>query len=107
MTDSFSYKQGAQLPSRIVTLSGNDLANLDAIDVDSIKFVYRVVSKPERQEIVCTISDSATMKIEVDFSALDTDTIAQYQWHVEAKQDGLLMYFPEKGFFTFSVTENI
>lgn len=107
MSDAFSFKLGMRLPTRILTLAGNGLTSLATIDVGTIKFVYRKKGVAERNEIAATIFDSAKMQIAVNFGTVDTDELAQYQWHVEAKVGGLLMAFPEKGFYTFSVTETI
>lgn len=106
-TDAFSYKRGMRLPARIITLTGNGVTTLAALDSNSIKFVYRKKGVVERKLIAATISDAAAMKIEVDFGTIDTATIAQYQWHVEAAIGGLVMAFPELGFYTFSVTDTI
>lgn len=108
MKDSFSYKKGMRLPSRFITLAGNGVTSLTQLDVGSIKFVYRKVGFPlERNVIDATIVDAAAMRISVDFGTVDTDELAQYQWHVEAKIGGLPMAFPEVGFYTFSVTDTI
>lgn len=107
MSDAFSYKRGMRLPSRIITLTGNGLTSLTGVDPGSIKFVYRTQGTHERSVIVASVVDSPTMKIEVDFGAVNTGTIAQYQWHVEATVGGLPMAFPEKGFYTFSIVETI
>jgi len=107
MSDVFSYKRGMRLPSRIITLSGNGLTSLDTVDSGSVKFVYRRKGIAERIEISAIVIDEALMRIEVDFSSVDTGTIGQYQWHVEAKVGGLPMAFPERGFYTFSITETI
>jgi hypothetical protein len=107
MADAFSYKLGMRLPSRIITLSGNGLTSLDLIDPGSIKFVYRRKGVVERNEITATIVNSAKMQIAVDFGAVDTDEIAQYQWHVEARIGALPMAFPEVDFYTFSITGTI
>lgn len=105
--DAFSYKRGMRLPSRIITLVGNGVTNLTAIDPGSIKFVYRPKETNQRKEIAASVVDAALMKIDVDFGAVDTSVAAQYQWHVEATIGGLVMAWPEKGFYTFSVTETI
>lgn len=109
MPDLFSFKRGIYGPARIVTLNGNGLTNLDGID--SVKFVYRTlvdgVPVEERNEIVATVHDSAAMQVLVTFSALDVDVEAKYQWQVEVVVGGVTMAFPEKGFYTFSVTDNI
>lgn len=107
MSDQFSYKRGMRLPSRIITLSGNGLTSLDSIDANSLKFVYRRKGVTERKEIAAMVVDEATMRIMVDFGAVDTAVIAQYQWHVEATIGGLPMAFPELGFYTFSITDTI
>jgi hypothetical protein len=105
--DAFSYKKGMRLPSRIITLAGNGVTSLAQLDVGSIKFVYRKKGVVERNEILATIVDAAARTISVDFGTVDTDEIAQYQWHVEARIGGLSMAFPEVGFYTFSVTDPI
>lgn len=105
MSDAFSYKRGMRLPRRIITLAGNGLTTLSA--VDSIKFVYRKMGAVERNEIVAAVVDAAALTIEVDFGTVDTDEIAQYQWHVEVTVSGLVMAFPERNFYTFSVTATI
>lgn len=107
MKDAFSYKKGMRLPSRFITLAGNGVTSLTQLDVGSIKFVYRKTGVAERNAIDATIVDAAAMRISVDFGTVDTDEIAQYQWHVEAKIGGLPMAFPEVGFYTFSVTDTI
>lgn len=104
-TDAFSFKRGARLPVRIVTLSGNDLSNLDGIA--SATFVYRAIGVDERKEIAATVYDSAAMQVSVAFGAIDVATEGKYQWQVEVDVGGLVMTFPEKGFYTFSITDNI
>lgn len=106
-TDAFSYKRGARLPVRIVTLAGNGLSDLSSLDVGSILFVYRTIGVDERKTITATIFDSPTMKIRVDFGAIDSATLGKYQWHIEAQVGGLTMCFPEKGFYSFSITDQI
>lgn len=103
--DLFSFKRGARLPTRTITLVGNGLTNLDGID--GVKFVYRTAGVEERKEIVASVADSAAMKVQVAFGATDVAVEAKYQWHVEVTIGGLIMCFPEKGFFTFSVTDTI
>jgi hypothetical protein len=109
MADSFSFKRGARLPVRVITITGNGLTNLDVID--SAKFVYRAlvdsVPVEERREIAASVFDSDAMQVSVAFAALDVSVEGKYQWHIEVAVSGLLMYFPEKGFYTFSVTDNI
>lgn len=107
MSDVFSYKKGMRLPSRIITLAGNGITTLTELDPGSIKFVYRKKGVAERVEIAASIVSASAKTIEVDFGAVDTDEIAQYQWHVEATVGGLTMAWPERGFYTFSVTEAI
>jgi hypothetical protein len=105
MADAFSFKKGVRLPSRTITLSGNGLTTL--VGVDQVVFVYRKKGVAERNEIIAVVTDAAAMKVRVDFGALDVDEIATYQWQCEAVVGGERMAFPEKGFYTFSVTENI
>lgn len=107
MSDAFSLKLGARLPSRTITLAGNGITSLDELDPGSIKFRYRKKGVVERNDIAAVIVDAAAMKIRVDFGAVDTDEIATYEWDIEATVGGLKMYFPEKGFYTFSVTGTI
>lgn len=107
MSDAFSYKRGMRLPSRIVTLAGNGLTTLDTVDPGSINFVYRTKAANERKLIAAVVVDAAAMKVEIDFGSVDTSVIAQYQWHIEATVGGLPMAFPERGFYTFSVTDQI
>lgn len=107
LRDAFSFKRGMRLPSRIVTLVGNGLANLDSIDPGSIKFVYRKKGVVERNLITATVVSSTAMTIKVDFGTLDTDELARYEWHIEATIGGLGLAWPERDFYTFSVTETI
>ena len=107
MSDAFSYKRGMRLPARIITLSGNGLTNLDTITPGSIVFVYRKKGTTTRTTIAASVVSSAAMTVRVDFGSVDTAVIAQYQWHVEASIGGLAMAFPEQGFYTFSITEQI
>lgn len=106
-SDLFSYKKGMRLPSRVLTLDGNGIASLAELDPGSIRFVYRKKGVAERNEITPTIVDAAARKIRVDFGAIDTNTIAAYQFHVEGMVGGKLLAWPERGFYTFSVTETI
>lgn len=105
MSDAFSFKKGARLPSRTLTLSGNGITTLTG--VDSVTFVYRESGVTERRTIAAVITDAPNMKVRVDFGASDVAAIKKFQWHVEAVVGGLTMCFPEKGFYTFSVTEAI
>ena len=105
MADLFSFKKGARLPSRTITLVGNGLTTLTGID--NAKFIYRKSGVVERTEILAVVVDVDLLQIRVDFAALDVDEISKYQWHVEVTIGGLVMCFPEKGFYTFSVTETI
>lgn len=104
-SDQFTFKKGARLPVRIFTLAGNGLANLDGIA--GADFVYRRMGVEERKTIAATVSDSAALQVSVAFGALDVATEGKYQWHIEVDVGGLVMCFPEKGFNTFSVTDNI
>jgi len=108
MSDAFSYKRGMRLPNRIITLAGNGLSNLDTVDPGSLNFVYRTSGfTGERKVIAAAISESAAMKIEVDFASIDTSVVAKYQWQVEATIGGLPLAWPESGFYTFSITDTI
>jgi hypothetical protein len=108
MADAFSFKKGARAPDRIVALAGNGVTDLSTLDSGSIKFVYRAAGVVERNEITAAIEGDATdLRIRIPFGAVDVDEIGKYQWHIEAAVGGKLMYWPEKGFYTFSVTENI
>jgi hypothetical protein len=105
--DAFSFKKDARLPSRIVTLSGNGLADLSTIDANTMLFVYRLKGDTVRKTITATITSIPLMKIQVDFASIDTQNLGKYEWHIEAQITGKKMYWPEKGFYTFSVTDNI
>ena len=107
MADAFSFKRTARLPIRVITLAGNGLSNLDGIDPGSVKFVYRQAGVEERKEIAGTVQDSAAMKVAIPFGAIDVATEGKYQWQIEVTVGGLTMCFPEKGFYTFAVTDNI
>ncbi len=103
MTDKFSFKKGARLPSREMTLTSSTDFNLQT--ADSVTFVYRKKGVAERNTIAPVILSPT--KIRVDFGSIDVDEIAQYEWHVEAVFSSKRMDFPERSFFTFSVTETI
>lgn len=109
MSDAFSYKHRMRLPSRIITLAGNGVASLSELDPGSIKFCYRVKdSQADRKLISATpIGDPADLQVQVDFAAVDTGTEAQYEWHIEATINGLTLAWPERGFYTFSITDTI
>jgi hypothetical protein len=108
MADAFSFKRGASAPDRLVVLDGNDVTDLDALDGGTLKFIYRTAGVVELNEIAAAIEGPGTdLTIRVAFDTVDTETIAKYQWHIEAQLSGKKMYWPEKGFYTFSVTENI
>ena len=110
MSDAFSLKKGAGLPARVITLTGNGLANLDDVDTDGIKFVYRLkdrlVDAPTPVEIAATIvsSEARTILVVIDGETMD---VGRYEWHVRALVGGKAMYFPERGFYYFAVTETI
>lgn len=103
--DSFSFKRGARLPARIVQLAGNGLTSLDGIS--GATFVYRKIGISERKTIAANVHDSAAMQVSVAFGAIDVATEGKYQWQIEVDIGGLVMSFPEKGFYTFSITDNI
>lgn len=108
MSDAFSFKRGAELPARVITLSGNGVTTLAAIDAGTLLFVYREKGvETDRRTINAQIVDAAAMKVEVDFSSVDTATLGRYEWEVEGQIAGRKLYWPEKGFYTFSVTDNI
>lgn len=108
MADAFSFKKGATAPDRIVTLTGNGVTDLSTLDGGTIKFIYRTKGVAELNEIVAAIEgDPTNLQIRVPFGTVDTDVVAKYEWHIEAQQSGKKMYWPEKGFNTFSVTTTI
>lgn len=108
MADAFSFKRGASAPDRLVTLAGNNVTDLSALDGGTIKFIYRRAGVTELNEIAAAIEGPTTdLVVRVAFDAINTETIAKYQWHIEAQVSGKKMYWPEKGFYTFSVTDNI
>jgi hypothetical protein len=105
MRDAFQFKRGARLPSRTMTLKSK--ATFDLATASSVKLVYRKVGVVERNEIVASSIDAPNKRVTFDFGTLDTDELAQYQWHVEAVFSGKRWDFPEGGFYTFSVVETI
>jgi hypothetical protein len=105
MKDAFGCKRGARLPSREMTLKSS--ASFDLAAASSVTFVYRTMGVVERNEIVAVVVDAPTKKIRIDFADLDVDVEARYEWHVEVVFSSKRMDFPEVGFYTFSVTENI
>lgn len=107
MSDAFSFKVGAQLPSRTMTLTGNGLTSLASIDANTMLFVYRPKGTATRTTIPATIVDAAAMKIQIDFGTVDTATAGSFDWEIEAQIGGKKLYWPEKGFYSFSVTANI
>lgn len=105
MRQAFSFKRGARLPSREMTLTSS--GTFDLALASSVTFVYRKLNVVERNEIVATVVDAPTKRIRVDFGATDVDTVSVYEWHIEAVFTGKTMTFPEDGFFQFSVVETI
>jgi hypothetical protein len=103
MADTFSFKKGARLPSREMTLSS--AAAFDLTQAASVTFVYRTQGVAERKTIAAVVLSAS--RIRVDFADTDVSTIAKYQWHIEAVFTGKTMCFPERDFYTFSVTETI
>jgi hypothetical protein len=105
MADKFSFKKGARLPSREMTLTSESAFDLST--ASSVTFVYRRKGIDERIVIPAVIVDAPTKKIRVDFGDVDVATIGQYEWHIEAVFSSKTMVFPERGFHTYSVTETI
>jgi hypothetical protein len=105
MADKFSFKKGAVLPSRELTLTSE--ATFDLSTASSVTFVYRTQGTQERKTITAVVTDAPNGKIRVDFGAPDVATIGRYEWHVEAVFSGKTMVFPERDFYTFSVTATI
>lgn len=114
MADLFSFKKGARLPSRSLKLKSH--ASFDLAQASSITFVYRTKGVVERRTITVSVYGATSYDAEeklysasitVDFGDSDVATIAKYEWHVEAVFSGKTMCFPEKDFYTFSVTEPI
>lgn len=114
MADLFSFKKGARLPSRSLKLKSS--ASFDLAQASSITFVYRTKGVVERRTIAVVVFGATTYDAEteqysasitVDFGATDVATVASFEWHVEAVFSGKTMCFPEKDFYTFSVTETI
>lgn len=105
MADKFSFKKGARLPSREMTLSS--AAAFDLAQASSVTFVYRTQGVIERRTIVAVVVDAPTKKVRVDFGDVEVGTIGKFEWHIEAVISGKTMCFPERGFYTFSVTDTI
>ncbi len=105
MPDKFSFKKGARLPSRELLLES--VASFDLSAASSVTFVYRAKGVDERRTIAAVVTDAPGKRIRVDFGANDVATIGVYEWHVEAVFTGQTMCFPERGFYTFSVTDTI
>lgn len=104
MADQFSFKKGARLPSRLIKLTSDAAFDLSTA---SVTFVYRPIASTERRTIAAVLVAGTTDTIRVDFDATAVAVVGQFEWQIEAVFGELTMIFPEREFFTFSVTPTI
>jgi len=105
VTQLFSIKKGARLPSVELTLAS--ASTYDLATATLVNFVYRKKGIVERVVVPLTITDAPNKKVRLDLGTTDVDEVAKYQCHVEVTIGGKIMVFPTKGFDEFEVTETI